>query len=102
MDELERVKQVLEMHCGEGNEISAGIIGSMLGYSHDDTHAKARRIVKKCAEKYGIPLGANTRGYFIMTSIDELREYEKNLQSRIQGIEERKKIMEKHFKEWNK
>ena len=56
MDELERVKQVLEMHCGEGNEISAGIIGSMLGYSHDDTHAKARRIIKKCAEKYGIPL----------------------------------------------
>lgn len=39
MDELEFIKQTLEEHRGKGNEISAGDIEELLGFSRDDTHA---------------------------------------------------------------
>ena len=101
-DELELIKKQLSKHRGKGNEISAGIIGDLLKFEKDDTHAKARYRIKKCAEKYHIPLAANNNGYFIMTTPDELKEYQENLDSRIEEIKERKDNMTEFYKEWNK
>lgn len=101
-DELELIKNQLSMHRGKGNEISAGVIGDLLQFEKDDTHAKARKRIKKCAEKYHIPLAANNNGYYIMTTPDELKEYQDNLDSRIEEINERKKIMTDYYGEWNK
>lgn len=42
MDELEKVKRLLEVHQGKGNAISAGEIEQRLGYPTEDTHAKGR------------------------------------------------------------
>ena len=102
MDKLEKVKQLLEAHQGKGNAISAGEIEQMLGYPTEDTHAKGRKLVERCAKKYDIPVSGDTSGYFIMTNQSELDEYIANLQSRAKKIQERKELMEKNFKEWNK
>lgn len=102
MDELEFIKQVLEQHRGKGNEISAGNIEEMLNYPRDDTHAKGRKLIKKCAEKYNIPLAGNDAGYFIITNEEELNEYKSNLHSRTEKIKERERTMEQNYKEWNK
>ena len=102
MNELEKVKQLLEKHQGKGNSISAGTIEQMLGYPTEDTHAKGRRLVERCAQKYKIPVSGDSAGYFIMTSEAELNEYKQNLQSRVKKIQEREKLMEKNFREWNK
>lgn len=102
MDELEFIKQTLEEHRGKGNEISAGDIEELLGFSRDDTHAKGRRLIKKCAEKYNIPLAGNDSGYYIMINDEELNEYKANLCSRTEKIKEREIIMENNYREWNK
>lgn len=102
MDELEFIKQIIEDHRGKGNEISAGVIEEMLGFPKDDTHAKGRRLIKKCAGKYNIPLGGNDSGYYIMINDEELKEYKANLNSRIEKIKERERTMENNYREWNK
>ena len=102
MDELEIVKQLLEAHKGKDNAISAGEIEQKLGYPTEDTHAKGRKLVERCAKKYGIPVSGNVSGYFIMTNQFELDEYKANLQSRVRKIQKREELMEKNFKEWNK
>lgn len=102
MDELEKVKQLLETHQGKGSAISAGEIEQILGYQTEDTHAKGRKLVERCAKKYRIPVSGDTSGYFVMTSQSELNEYKANLQSRVKKIQDREKLMEKNFKEWNK
>lgn len=102
MDELEKVKQILEKHQGKGNSISAGKIEQILGYPTEDTHAKGRKLVERCAKKYGIPVSGDISGYFIMTKQSELKEYKSNLQSRVKKIQDREEMMEKNFREWNK
>ena len=102
MDELEKVKKLLEKHQGKGNSISAGDIEQILGYPTEDTHVKGRKLVKRCAKKYGIPVSGDTSGYFIMTTQAELDEYKANLQSRVKKIQDREELMEKNFREWNK
>ena len=102
MDELEFIKQILEAHRGKGNEISTGYIEEMLGFPRDDTHVRGRRLIKKCAEKYNIPLAGNDSGYYIMITDEELNEYKANLRSRTEKIKERERTMENNYKEWNK
>ena len=102
MDELERVKCVLVMHQGKGNEMSAGEIEQFLGYPTEDTHDKGRKLVERCAKKYGLPASGDASGCFIMVNQYQLDEYKANLQSRAKKIRERKELMEKNFKEWKK
>lgn len=95
MDQLERVKQLLELHQGKGNAISAGEIEQKLGYPTEDTHAKGRKLIERCAKKYGIPVSGDPSGYFIMTNQAELDEYKANLRSRVKKIHDREELMEK-------
>ena len=41
----------------------------------------------------GIPIGADSAGYFLVTSESELKAYLKNLDTRIEGIKERKRLV---------
>lgn len=102
MDELLWIKEELKKHYGKGNEMSAQIVENQFGNPADRSHAKSRELILKCAEKYHIPLGSNSNGYFIMTNDDELDEYGENLDSRIKGIKDRKETMKKYYEEWNK
>ena len=47
---------------------------------------------------YGLPLAANNRGYYLITSDSEYDEYMENLDSRIEGINQRKDIITKNYK----
>ena len=102
MNELEFVKKQLEEHRGKDNPISAGDIAEMLGYPTEGSHVKGRDLVRRCAEKYRIPVGGNTSGYFIITTYDELEEYQANLQSRARQTLARGDLMAEFFEEWNK
>ena len=46
---------------------------------------------------YLLPLAANNRGYYLINTKTEYDEYIKNLDSRIAGIEERKKIITDNY-----
>ena len=102
MDELEFVKTQLESHVGKGNTISAGEIEKMLGYPVEGSHVKGRDLVKRCAEKYRIPVGGNINGYYIINTESELNEYTTNLKSRAQKTLERGDLMKKFYEERKK
>jgi len=98
MDKLEKIKILLENHVGKGNEISAKVIEEEYGNPKDSTHRKARDLIDACIEKYHLPVAANTKGYFLISNEQEYDEYMALLDSRKEGIEERKCIITKFFK----
>lgn len=94
---LKKIADILSKHRGEGNEITSSQIAKMIGIDEDDTHAQTRALIKQAAEVFGLPLSSNRKGYFIMTSEEELDSYMANLDARIRGIKERKETMRKNF-----
>ena len=94
----EQVQKILRMHQGKEHPIKSADIAKRLGIEEDDTHARTRTIIRKCAEKYHLPLLSNNKGYYLAQSEDELNQYRANLDSRIAGIEERKRIIIDNFK----
>ena len=98
MDKLEKIKILLEHHVGKGNEVSAQIIEDEYGKSSDKTHRKARELIDDCIDKYNLPVAANNKGYFIISNESEYDEYMANLDSRIAGIDDRKKVITKIYK----
>lgn len=98
---LKEIAEILSKHRGKGNEITSARIAKMIGINEDDTHAQTRALIKQAAEKFELPLSSNRNGYFIMTSEAELERYMSNLDSRIKGIEERKKTMRENFRKTN-
>lgn len=98
MDKLEKIKILLESHVGKGNEVSAQVIEDEYGKSSDKTHRKARDLIDACIERYGLPVAANNKGYYIISSENEYEEYMENLDSRKAGIDERKRVITRIFK----
>ena len=98
MDKIEKIKIELEnKHIGKANKITSKQIAEIIGINEDATQAKTRALILECARKYELPLAADNRGYYLITSKDELNEYIKNLRSRIDGIEDRINLITENF-----
>ena len=95
---LEQIKEILKNHNGKRNPITSAEIAKIIGVIEDDTHAQTRALILECAEKYELPLAANSRGYYLISNQQEYDEYMTNLDSRSAGIEERKRIITKNYK----
>lgn len=96
---LDKIKEILLKHNGKSNPITSAEISSIIGIIEDDTHAQTRALILECAEKYELPLAANRRGYYLISNQQEYDDYMANLDSRSAGIQERKRIITKNFKE---
>lgn len=99
MDELELIRDILNSHIGKSNKVTSSQIAEQIGIQEDATHAKTRALIIEATKKYKLPLAANNRGYFLINTKSEYNEYIENLNSRIAGIEERKKIITDNYKE---
>lgn len=97
MDYIKEIYEILLEHKGEGNEISSAKIAKLIGINEDDTHAKTRSLIENTMEQYKIPLGSNTKGYFIIETVEEYDRYVNNLESRQKGIEKRKDNVKRFF-----
>lgn len=95
---LKQIKDILVQHYGKTNPVTSSEIASIIGVIEDDTHAKTRALIFECAEKYGLPLAANNRGYYIISNQQEYDEYMANLDSRSAGIDARKRIITKNYR----
>lgn len=94
---LKKLKRILLKHKGKQNRITSAKIALQLGINEDDTHAKTRTLIFECAQKYKLPVAADSKGYYLITCQDEYDKYIRNLNSRIEGIENRKKIITENF-----
>lgn len=95
---LEQIKDILILHYGKKNSITASEIADMIGIVEDDTHAQTRALILECAEKYELPVAANNKGYYIISNQQEYDEYMNNLDLRSAGIEIRKKIITNNWR----
>lgn len=97
---LEQIKAILLNHKGKKNRITAGTIAETIGVVENATYAKTRALIFECAKKHKLPLAADTKGYYLITNKKEYDDYIANLNSRIAGIEKRKRVITKNYKYW--
>ncbi len=97
----EQIRQIMEEHIGKRNAITSAEIADMLGIDEDDTHPRTRRLLLETAKMYKLPMAATTKypkGYYLIANDEEYDEYIATLDSRIDGIEERKEIITDNYK----
>ena len=96
---IEPIKDILLNHKGKKNRITAATIAETIGIVENATYAKTRALIFECAKTHKLPLAADTKGYYLITNKKEYDDYIENLNSRIAGIEERKRVITKNYEE---
>ena len=99
-DKLLRIKEILENHRGKENQISSGKIGPQIGIYEDATHVQVRSLIRDAIEKLKLPVGGGSRGYYLIKDENELKEYIRNIDNRINEMQKRKDLVESAFREY--
>ncbi len=96
--EYKKIKEILKKHVGKNNPITSKKISEELGFPMEDTQSKCRKKIHETIKKFQLPVLSNSKGFFIAQNQEEVDKYNKNIDERIKGIEENKKIINKN---WN-
>jgi tetrahydromethanopterin S-methyltransferase subunit G len=99
---LEKIKEILEKHRGEKNQISAGAIGPQIGIDEDATHVQTRGLILQAIEELNLPVAGGSRGYYMIDDERELQEYVNSINGRISEMEKRKNLVQKAFGKYHK
>lgn len=99
---LLRIKEILEDHRGKENQISSGKIGPQIGIYEDATHVQVRSLIRDAIEKLKLHVGGGSRGYYLIKDENELKEYIRNIDNRINEMQKRKDLVEVAFREYYK
>lgn len=94
---LEQVKNILLEHTGPSEAISSGDIAEELDIEESDTRSRTRELIWKAMRIYELPIGANTKGYFLIKSDSVFQDCIDLLEKRQEGIEERKDLLKKVY-----
>ena len=97
MEIKEQVKNILLDHKGSDNAITSTDIDLQLGgLDYDSTNRTVRRYIEELLYE-GMPIGSCSKGYYVITSKDELDTYINNLSARIKGIQDRQISLIENF-----
>ncbi|BBM36702.1 hypothetical protein [Pseudoleptotrichia goodfellowii] len=96
--DLEKIRDILLQHSGKSNVISAKKISKSLGFPMEDTQSLCRDKIHETAERFELSVCSCSKGYFITSSDEELKEYEDNIQKRINGMKKNLNIAKQNFK----
>lgn len=100
-DPRELVKDILLDHRGEANAISAREISERLNENEVGSFPKTRMIVRDIMLEDQIPIASTNKGYYVVETEGELRDYVDQLEQRILGISERKFAVQRAANEWD-
>ena len=96
----EKILNLIEMASLKDNRITSKEIAHTLNIDRGPSSIKIRKRITKLIEE-GHPIDATSSGYMYIFNEDQLNEYRKNLQSRINGIEKRmEKVTENYYQVW--
>ena len=68
----------------------------------EDTQAATRKAIWKTAKQFGLPLISSNKGYFIAETDEEIKRYNSNILSRIDGMKATMESANKNYQEWKK
>lgn len=88
----EMLKKATKEHPVKSKELEG-----LLQAEDADGHPASRGLIKVVMEKKGLPLAADGGGYYIISSLDELKQYHNSLQKRINGIMDRQVMVRAAF-----
>lgn len=91
---LDRLQLELAEHRGADNAITTDQLGTRVGIDDSGTNPKVRDAVKVLMAERSVPVVSDHNGYYIPASREEVHEYVANLESRIDGIQQRKRLVE--------
>jgi len=92
-----QLMKIFSEHIGKTNTISSKEISRLLKIKDAAANPITRDIITEFIEKSGLPIGATGTGYYVISSENELLDYLENLQHRIAGITNRKKLIIKNW-----
>ena len=98
--QLNKIKEILEIHRGKENQISAGEIGPQIGIHEDATHVQVRGLILQAIESFNLPVAGGNRGYYLIKDEYELEEYLINIDGRIDEMQKRKNLVEEAFRKY--
>jgi biotin carboxylase len=95
---IEQIRDILLDHKGKRNAIKSKEIAQQINIDRGPSNVTIRTKILETIKTYKIPVAGNPAlGYFLITNKEELKEYQKSLQSRINKIIERSLIMERLY-----
>lgn len=96
----EKILNLIEMASLKDNRITSKEIAHILNIERGPSSVKIRKRITKLIEE-GHPIDATSSGYMYIFNEDQLNEYRKNLQGRIDAIEKRmEKVTENYYQVW--
>jgi hypothetical protein len=102
MTQHEQVKELLENHRGRNNPITSDEIKAHIGINDINGNLHTRKLITETIEMYNLPVGSTTtpqKGYYWMETNEELNDCVADLDGRIAGMEQRKQMIIKNYKE---
>lgn len=100
---MERIIKILMNHKSEKNAITVEDIAYQANIDvpyKDSTYYPVRKKIKDIIKIYGLPIASCSKGYYIISDVEELKKYIKSLESRIEEIEKRKELVIKNCVDW--
>lgn len=91
---LDRLQLELAEHRGAENAITSDALATRVGIEDSGTNPKLRDAVKTLMDERAVPVVSDHNGYYIPATRQEVRDYVDNLQSRIDGIQQRQQLVE--------
>lgn len=101
MDKLDQIREILDDHDGPENAISSADIADELDIEENATRARTRELIWRTMRVHRIPVGADTRGYFVVDDDETYQDCIQLLEKRQDGIEERKQLLQDIYEEDN-
>ena len=98
----EKIKSILLEHKGKKNAITSKTISQIMGFPMEDTQSVSRQEIWSTAQEFGLPLVSCNNGFFIAETEEEMEEYNRNIQKRIDGMEETRRMANQNYERWKK
>lgn len=95
-----RVKELILDHEGADNPITSREINEEIDVDNVGSFPETRQLIREIIREERIPIGANTNGYFLIQTEDELEEYVDGLDTRMVQIADRKAAVLRAANAW--
>lgn len=94
--QIERAYAILRK-ATKANPVTSEKLGVKLGITDVEGNPLARSVITEVIREKGLPLGATGHGYFVMETIEDLKDYRADLNRRIAGTLNRIRLVEEAF-----
>lgn len=82
--------------------ITSGELADAVGIDDSNGNPKAREAIRVLLEERGVPVASGNCGYWLLENREQLERYLSDLDGRIQGIQERKQLVESAWDDWGR